>query len=447
MITLKGKYSEAKVFTDLVDDKTVGQVVSVLNSPIADGQTVRIMPDCHAGAGCVIGTTMTVKDKVCPNLVGVDIGCGMLTTSINIHESEVNEKFLKTFDRACHNVPSGYDVHNEMPNYWKFTKFKSYENFINQLICKNNLKDKERIGKSLGTLGSGNHFIELNKDNKTGQLFIIIHSGSRNLGKQVAEYYQNLAIKKVNNHYSELNELIQSLKEQNRTQEIQSTIQEFKTKYPYISDDLAYLEGEDLKNYLHDLNLCQEFASYNRLFIYKQIEAHLINSGYKEYFDVLWSPHTFHHNIRKSILESNQIETIHNYIDIKNMILRKGAVSAQKDELLVIPMNMRDGTLFCRGLGQSDWNYSAPHGAGRLMSRAEAKSKISLDDFVDSMKDVYSTTVSQSTIDEAPMVYKPMQSIIENVKDTVEILKILKPIYNFKAAESEPSYLIKKKVK
>ena len=424
MFNVRGKNGEAKIFTDLADEVTIGQIIGILNSELAKDSQVRIMPDCHAGAGCVIGTTMKKTDKVCPNIVGVDIGCGMLVVELGKIAID-----LEKFDRCCHEIPSGnavYEDIRQIDHQWNCSNFtKDRYSWLDSFECAKLLRNKERLWGSLGSLGGGNHFIELDKDDDDN-VYLVIHSGSRNLGKQVAEIYQDIAEKKLLNNSKEKADLIAKLKAQGRFQEIQDKLTELSKKQPKTPKELAYLTDTDKSNYYNDMNLCQRFASENR----KRIAFQIL----EKYFE-------------KKIWENNfpNFETIHNYMDFNHGILRKGAVSAQKGEKLIIPMNMRDGSLICIGKGNPDWNYSAPHGAGRLMSRAEAREKISLEEFSDSMQGIYSTTVNRSTLDESPMAYKPMEIIVENIKDTVEIVKIIKPIYNFKASEEEPIWKKNKK--
>lgn len=403
MFTLNGKYGEAKIFTDLVEESAISQVINLLNQPYAENANVRLMPDIHAGAGCTIGTTMKIRDKICPNLVGVDLNCGMKV--INLGNVDIN---LKQLDEICHNTPNGMEVWNEEKEEFPL---------MSELSCFKKLRAIDRLKCSLGTLGGGNHFIELDIDDENNK-YLVIHTGSRNLGKQVAEYHQNKAIEE-NSGKNTLNSLKKSLIAQyineGKQKEIQSALKEleinFRKNNPKIPDELTYVSGENLKNYLHDVAICQAFAHRNRELIAKTILDGL--------------------NINKIEYE---FETVHNYIDLDNMILRKGAVSAQKDEMLIIPMNMRDGSLICKGKGNVDWNCSAPHGAGRLMSRSKAKENISLKEFEESMTNIYSTSVNQSTIDESPMAYKPMESIVSNIGETVDIIRIIKPIYNFKSS-------------
>lgn len=411
MLELHGKYNTAKVFTDNIDSETISQVITLLNQNyIADAQ-IRIMPDCHAGAGCVIGTTMTLTDKVCCNLVGVDIGCGMLTVKLKEKESDINMELLDKTIRKY--VPSGFDVHDKQRHKTPLD--------CKKLVCWNkknaNINDSLAY-RSVGTLGSGNHFIEVDKDSEDN-LYLVIHTGSRHLGLEIAHYYQNLAWERftdLRNNYdfqSKKQALIDKLQSENRCSEINHAIKQLHAEYqaniPVTTKDLAYVEGYDFDHYIHDMKMVQEHACANRAAIADTIITAM------------------------NFTEIDRFETIHNYIDTDHMILRKGSVSAQKGERLIIPMNMRDGSLICVGKGNPDWNYSAPHGAGRILSRGKAKEQIQMQDFKDSMSGIYTTSVTESTIDEAPMVYKPMHEIIDNIGDTVTIEKIIKPIYNFKA--------------
>jgi RNA-splicing ligase RtcB len=319
---------------------------------------------------------------------------------------------LERLDSVIHNyIPAGREVHKNIVA--KFNK-------IQDLICSRDLKDISRINRSVGTLGGGNHMIEIAKDND-GNYYLVIHSGSRNLGKQVAEYYQKLAIescKGLGDWNISKTALINRLKLENKKSQIQFEIgkleKEFKNTKPYYPEDLCFLEGKSRDDYLHDMKLCQEYATLNRKTIAKIIIKEMFN---------------------KNLLEFDGFETIHNYINFEDNIIRKGAVSAYKGEKLIIPINMRDGSIIATGKGNEDWNNSAPHGAGRLMGRNEAKRTLSMEEFTETMKDVYSTTVNNSTLDEAPMAYKPMQEIIDNIQDTVTIDKIIKPVYNFKSSE------------
>lgn len=402
MIELRGKHNNCKVFTDNIDNETIGQLIALMNQSSVAGSQIRIMPDTHAGKGCVIGTTMTISNKVIPNLVGVDIGCGMAVAELK--ETRID---LPKLDSVINKkVPSGFSIRDKAHKFLRNVD-------IEELYCYKNI-NVDRAEKSLGTLGGGNHFIEVDT-NENGQLYLVVHTGSRNLGKQVAEYYQDLAWKglKNGNKGELIKAKIKELKAAGRQSEIEAEITKIQSTVESVPKELAYCEGELFDKYIHDMKITQEYAYWNREAILDTIvdEMHL---------------HV-----------AEQWQTIHNYIDTENMILRKGSVSAQAGEKLIIPINMRDGSLICIGKGNPDWNYSAPHGAGRLMSRSEAKQSITLSEFKKTMKEagIYSTSVNQSTIDESPMAYKPMQEIIDNVKDTVEIIDIIKPIYNFKAGE------------
>lgn len=391
-----------KIFTKNIELEALNQIYALVKQPSFSECKIRIMPDVHAGKGCVIGFTADLGDKVIPNIIGVDIGCGMKIIKLG----DIDIDFEK-LDKIIHkHIPSGRNTHEN--RIIKFDKLQS-------LYCYRELKDSERIEKNIGTLGGGNHFIELDKDNSENK-YLVIHTGSRNLGKQVADYYQNLAIEIMQGKdklYKMQEQLIKDYKQQGRRKEIQSAIKELHKNFNpnplNIPKELCYLTGEYREKYLHDMKICQEYAVLNRKII-SDIILEKMN----------W----------KSL---DEFESIHNYLDFKTNIIRKGSISAQKDELLIIPINMRDGCIIGKGKGNEDWNYSAPHGAGRLMSRSKAKEIINLSDFENTMKGIYTTSVSQSTIDESPMVYKPMNEIVENIKDTVDILKIIKPIYNFKA--------------
>lgn len=560
MLELRGKYNSAKVFTDSIDNETISQLTTLLNQEFVKDNTIRIMPDTHAGKGCVIGTTMTINDKIVPNLVGVDIGCFTGDTEVwcsagfykpikelaerdkeyvmvdsydeennsfvitkatafktrenaelvavtyvressfesqvksvtvrctpdhkflvaleNTHKAHYNndtlywkeaeklkkgeriwaedevltvesvERLEEREDVYCLNVPEfhnfaikfGAIVHNcgmrAVKLAEKHLDLTNIDSVINKYvpagfdihekaIATSNVDDilapidVDKAFKSLGTLGGGNHFIEVDAD-KNGDYWLVIHTGSRHLGIEVCDYYQNLAYEnlKLKEHngktIQELSkELVDEYTKAGRKKEISKALTKLRNDYKEthitIPFELAYLEGEAMKNYLHDMKLAQEHAKINRETIAKQILKYA------------------------KLTEVESFDTIHNYIDTDNMILRKGSISAQTGERVIIPMNMRDGSLICIGKGNEDWNYSAPHGAGRLMSRAKTKESISMSEFKDSMKDVYSTSVCVSTIDEAPQAYKPMEEIMENIKDTVDIVDIIKPIYNFKA--------------
>ena len=400
---------DLKIFTDNIEQEALDQINELLEQEPFKNSKVRIMPDVHAGKGCVIGFTGDLGDKVIPNIVGVDIGCGMLCVELG----KVNLNLSK-LDKIIHDyVPSGFNVHSERKV--KFDK-------LQELKCYRELKDTKRIERSIGTLGGGNHFIEIDVDAENNK-YLIIHTGSRNLGKQVAEYYQELANQLCNYDMSEYHEkkqkIISSYKEQGRKQEIQSALETLKAEYKVnknkVPKDLAYLEGKYRDDYLHDMKICQEFAVLNRDNIAREI--------------------LFNYFTDELIPVCNKFETVHNYISFEDNIVRKGAISARKGEKVLIPMNMRDGCLIAVGKGNDDWNNSAPHGAGRIMSRKKAKETLKLENYETEMEDIYTTSVNMNTIDEAPEAYKPMQEIIKNIEDTVNIIKIIKPIYNFKASD------------
>lgn len=404
MRLIEGKYAAAKVFTDNIEESASQQILVLCNQSFVDGCKIRIMPDVHAGTGCVIGFTADLGNKVIPSIVGVDIGCGMLV-------AELGKNYIdpKKLDDVIHaRIPAGMAVH-EKPTL--------EENFLDDLTCKDSLHNIDRIVRSLGTLGGGNHFIELDKDEDDNQ-YLVIHTGSRNLGKQVAEYYQNVAtsnLKGKNKKKEAVDALINQLKAEGREKEISQKLFELNFKFPDIPNELCYLEGEDREAYLCDMLICQRFATMNRLHIMNEI---LNGVG-----------------LQKKIPEIHFFQTVHNYIDMSDNIIRKGSVSAKKDERLIIPLNMKDGSLICIGKGNPDWNYSAPHGAGRLYSRAAAKKAFSIDEFKKQMDGIYSTSVNEDTLDECPMAYKPSQEIIDAISPTVEIINHIKPVYNFKAGE------------
>ena len=410
MFELSGKYNTCKIFTDNCDNETISQLTDLLNQESVKGSKIRIMPDTHAGKGCVIGTTMTLQDKVIPNLVGVDIGCGML--AIKLKEKEID---LKLLDEVINKyVPAGFEIHESPVS----------RSFADKIIAP---VDVDKAFKSLSSLGGGNHFLEIDRDSR-GNLWLVVHTGSRHLGIEVCEYYQNRAYEKLQESAKGgslkqlINSTISELKTTHREKEISKQIEKIKADYERenntkVPRELAYLTGQDFDDYIHDMQLTQQHAAINRKCIADTIITKMnLNPVSKD-----------------CCYDEDYFDTIHNYIDCDNMILRKGSVSAELGERLIIPMNMRDGSLICIGKGNPDWNYSAPHGAGRIMSRSQAKDKVNLDDFEESMKGIYSTSVCASTIDESPFVYKPMQEIMDNIKDTVEIVDIIKPIYNFKA--------------
>ena len=403
MFEIKGQFATAKCFATQVEDAAIEQVRTMCNTAFTEGSQVRIMPDVHAGKGCTIGTTMTIRDKVVPNVVGVDIGCGMYTVPLGADELD-----LARLDDACHAIPSGFAV-------WDGRK-KRFD--LQQLACYRELKDTRRIERSIGTLGGGNHFIEVDRA-QDGTNYLVIHSGSRNLGTQVASYYQKLAIDMHSGmapYFEERDQLIARYKAEGRRNEIQRALKRLKVerKATDVEPDLCWLEGERMASYLHDVALCQDYARLNR-----QTMAELI--------------------VQMAGLDAGEgFHTIHNYIDTDEMILRKGAIAAHAGELVLIPLNMRDGSVLARGRGNADWNYSAPHGAGRVMSRTAARQQLSLDEYRAQMAGVYTTCVVEATLDEAPGAYKSREDIIGPISEAVDIVDELRPIYNFKATGEAP---------
>lgn len=401
MIELQGKYATATVFTDVVDAESISQVIGLLNQPYAQGSRVRMMPDIHAGAGCTVGTTMTIGDKICPNLVGVDIGCGMET--VRIRETHLELQKLDKLIRQ--EIPSGFAVRDKVHRYMDRID-------LQQLHCAKAC-DLLRAEKSLGTLGGGNHFIEVDRDDE-GHLYIVIHSGSRHLGLDIANYYQEQGYKALTTYpQEEVDAAVAALKAAGRKSEIQSLLQQMKSRHTTVPKPLAYVEGTLLQQYLHDMRIAQEYAMLNR----------------QAMMDVIIKGMGLH--------VEEQFTTVHNYIDLAHGILRKGAVSAQAGEKLLIPINMRDGSLICIGKGNEDWNYSAPHGAGRLMSRSAAKETFTVSEYKKQMQGIYTTSVGQGTLDECPMAYKAIEDIVDNIGPTVDIIQIIKPIYNFKAGNGD----------
>ena len=402
MLEIKGKVNTAICYAKVIEDEAINQIRRMCDYDMTAGSKIRIMPDVHAGKGCTIGTTMTIVDKAVPNVVGVDIGCGMYT--VNLGKGEID---FEKLDEACHFIPSGMNVWEGRQERFDLTK----------LQCYRNLKDTRRLERSLGTLGGGNHFIEVDEA-EDGIKYLIIHSGSRNLGKQVAELYQKLAVD-LNRGYGEYfekrDEIIRTYKEQGRRKEIQGALKELHFQVyesqPSMPDDLCYLSGKYLEDYLHDVVVCQSFARRSRE---KMTEIILERTG---------------------MTGADGFHTIHNYIDTDEMILRKGAIAAHKGEKVLIPINMRDGSVLAVGKGNPKWNYSAPHGAGRIMSRTKAKNELSLDQYKEEMAGVYTTSVNENTLDEAPMAYKSLEDIIDVIRESVDVIDVMKPIYNFKASE------------
>lgn len=412
MLEIKGKINTAICYANIIEDGAIEQIRRMCDYALTEGSKIRIMPDVHAGKGCTIGTTMTITDKACPNIVGVDIGCGMYTVKIN--EKELD--FAK-IDEACHYIPSGMNVWEGRKEHFDMTGLKCYRY----------LKDSRRLERSLGTLGGGNHFIEIDKASD-GTFYLVIHSGSRNLGKQVAEYYQQLAIDLhmgKEDYFKKRDEIIATYKAEDRRGEIQTALKELKNSFEtqdlLIPNDICWLYGTFLDDYLHDVEVCQKFAKRSR-----ELMAETL-------FE------------RTGLTAGESFHTIHNYIDTDEMILRKGAIAAHKGEKILIPINMRDGVVLATGKGNPEWNYSAPHGAGRLMSRSQAKENLSMEAYRAAMEGIYTTSVNEKTLDEAPMAYKSLEDIIDVIKDSVDIIDIMKPVYNFKASDEELPWEKKKK--
>lgn len=402
MLEIKGKVNTAICYAKVIEDEAINQIRRMCDYDMTAGSKIRIMPDVHAGKGCTIGTTMTIVDKAVPNVVGVDIGCGMYT--VNLGKGEID---FEKLDEACHFIPSGMNVWEGRQERFDLTK----------LQCYRNLKDTRRLERSLGTLGGGNHFIEVDEA-EDGIKYLIIHSGSRNLGKQVAEFYQKLAVdldRGYGEYFEKRDEIIRTYKEQGRRKEIQGALKELHFQVyesqPSMPDNLCYLSGKYLEDYLHDVVVCQSFARRSRE---KMTEIILERTG---------------------MTGADGFHTIHNYIDTDEMILRKGAIAAHKGEKVLIPINMRDGSVLAVGKGNPEWNYSAPHGAGRIMSRTKAKNELSLDQYKEEMAGVYTTSVNENTLDEAPMAYKSLEDIIDVIRESVDVIDVMKPIYNFKASE------------
>lgn len=398
MMEIKGKVNTAISYAKVIEDEAVEQIRRMCDYEFTAGSRIRIMPDVHAGKGCTIGTTMTITDKAVPNIVGVDIGCGMYTVCLGRHE--IN---FERIDEACHNIPSGMDVWEGRPEHFDLTDLRSFRA----------LKESRRLERSVGTLGGGNHFIELDRASD-GTVYLVIHSGSRNLGKQVAEYYQNLAVdlnKGKEEYFAKKDALIAEYKATGRRTEIQAALKalHWNSHEATIPEDLCFVYGQYLEDYLHDVEICQRFARRNR-----ELMSEIILD-------------------RCGLTGADGFHTIHNYIDTNEMILRKGAIAAHEGEKVLIPINMRDGSVLATGRGNPEWNYSAPHGAGRIMSRTTARNSLDFNEYRKAMEGIYTTSVNEQTIDEAPMAYKSLDDIIDVIRETVDVIEVLKPIYNFKA--------------
>ncbi|MBC1767648.1 RtcB family protein [Listeria welshimeri] len=392
MLTLKGKYNEATVYTDNIDDNTIGQIITLCSQSFVKDSKIRIMPDTHGGKGCVIGTTMTIQDKIVPNLVGVDIGCGLYV--VKLKPGKLKMSFDKLDKVIRERVPSGSRTHD-----------KAIDDFdLDGVIAPIH---RGWASRSIGTLGGGNHFIEVNQG--SDGIYLVIHSGSRVLGKEIAEYHQEVAYKKLDGLRKELKVAATKAKKTGSLKMANDFMSD--RELVKLDYDLSYVTGSDLENYLNDMEIAQRFAARNRY-----VMAQIILKAMK------WD---------KAVI--SLFDCVHNYIDINNHMLRKGATSAQLGEQIIVPLNMRDGSILATGKGNPDWNYSAPHGAGRMLSRSNAKAQISLESYQKAMKDVWTTSVSKKTIDEAPKAYKSARQLLADVEDTMEIQEIIKPLYNFKA--------------
>lgn len=395
----QGKFATAICYARVIEDSAIEQIRVLCDQEFVQGSRIRIMPDVHAGKGCTIGTTMTVHDKAVPNLVGVDIGCGMYT--VKLTERDID---LAHFDEAAHFIPSGRDI-------WEGRQ----ERFdLEALRCFRSLKDTRRLVRSLGTLGGGNHFIELERG-EGGDIYLIIHSGSRNLGKQVAELYQKLAVELNqgrDEYFRRRDALIAEYKATGRRAQIQSALKELEwaDKPLTLPAELCFLFGRYLDDYLHDVDICQRFAQRNR-----ELMARILLE-------------------RAGLTAADAFHTVHNYIDVGERILRKGAIAAHEGERVLIPINMRDGSILAVGRGNPEWNFSAPHGAGRVLSRMAARETLSMEDYQAAMRGIYTTCVCPETLDESPMAYKSLPDILDAVRDSVDVIELLRPIYNFKAA-------------
>lgn len=392
---------DLKIFAKTVEDACREQIMNLARQEAFKDAKIRIMPDCHAGKGCTIGFTADLGDKVVPNLVGVDIGCGMYVCELGI--VDVSDEVLSRLDQFIReHVPSGMSS-NDAAHVVGFED-------LDKLYMRCELRNVDHIQASVASLGGGNHFIELNKDSE-GNVYLVIHTGSRNLGQQVCRYYQAMAVADCNDCKVDVEKVIAELKAEGRQKEIAKTIDELKAARKAIPDDLCYLEGAHREAYLHDMKICQEYAVKNR----EEIAQRILR------FMGVEPLCCFH--------------TIHNYIDFEDNIIRKGSIRCNEGEKVIIPLNMRDGSILAIGKGNEDWNCSGPHGAGRLMSRSKARQAISMNDFKSAMGGIFTTSVNESTLDESPMAYKDANEIIELVKDTVDIVEVVKPIYNFKASE------------
>lgn len=402
MEEIRGKYNTAISFAKVIEDSAREQIRRMCNYEFIKGSKIRIMPDVHAGKGCTIGTTMTVTDKAVPFIVGVDIGCGMYT--VKLEDAAID---FERVDEAAHYIPSRRNVWSSRQEHFDLT----------ELLCYRELDDSRRIERSLGTLGGGNHFIEIDRAGD-GTFYLIIHTGSRNLGGQVAEIYQQLAIdlaKGKDEYFRRREEIIETYKSRSMKKKINSALKKLEEEYRgrplSMPKDLCYVFGRYFHQYLHDMEICQNFACRNRELIAKILIG------------------------KAGLTGGEAFHTTHNYIDTNELIIRKGAIAAHAGEQVLIPINMRDGSVLAVGKGNADWNYSAPHGAGRIMSRSDAKAQLSMEEYKASMAGVYTTSISEGTLDESPQAYKSLDDIIDVIGDTVDIVEVMKPVYNFKAED------------
>lgn len=402
MFEIKGKMSTAICYASVVEQEAIDQIRRMCDYEFTEGSRIRIMPDVHAGTGCTIGTTMTVTDKAVPNVVGVDIGCGMYTVCLG--KTDID---FEKVDEAAHFIPSGMRVWDSPREHFDFTRFRFFGDF----------RHIERMENSLGTLGGGNHFIEI-EESADGTKFLVIHSGSRGIGNQTAQYYQKCAVelhRGKEDYLKQREEIIRTYKEQGRKNEIEAALKTiyWSEKKSMVPENLCWLYGQGLDDYLHDVEICQEFARRSR-----ELMAEILME-------------------RAGLAGGEAFHTIHNYIDTEEMILRKGAIAAHAGEKVLIPINMRDGSVLAVGRGNPEWNFSAPHGAGRVLSRRAAKEQLSMEEYRETMKGVYTTSVNPSTLDEAPMAYKSLDDIIGVIGETVDIIDVMRPIYNFKASDEQ----------
>jgi len=415
MINVSGKYTDAIIYASDVEQSAIDQTKLMCDQPFMENSKVRIMPDVHSGKGSVVGFTATLGDTICPNLIGNDIACGVIVISLGKLIMDL-PKFDSQVKRS---IPSGAGVYHNNALY-------TFD--YSRLRFSHSSKEHNKWDRSIGTLGSGNHFIELNKDEENN-IYLVIHSGSRNLGEQVCSYYQDLAIKNYRNSFEEVQAIIQKCKEENRHKDIEQTLRDWHKSKPIVPPQLCYLTGKDKEDYLNDVQICQEYATLNRWAMANEILKHYFYPMSVSLSTTL----KFKVKEKGFKVSTEGFETVHNYIDFNSGVMRKGAISAQMSEKVIIPINMRDGSIIAIGKGNEDYNFSAPHGAGRIMSRTQAFNELNMEEYKHSMVNVYSTTVSEGTLDEAPMAYKPISSILDNVKDTIDIVAIVKPIYNFKA--------------